>query len=1010
MQKIENKKLLILLISIISGLAIIVTTVLATVLPRLNSFTSSNKTAVTIDELWNNGQFNSGNVRTLIETLSGTSGGTIDTISNNIGSGVITAAQIRNYTTNKSSGQSVIVTFGGFEWIVVYLSKAQNDADDPTDEVAGDVIVTLWLSGEDPLDTSTFGDSSSNSGTDDPGAKYPTNMYGTSYIRAKLNNGGMYAVIPESGNPTSITGNYDTNGYEANYKFKDFVSNGTHADGVLTPYLVTPANISWQETGQDAREYAECPNKLSNENWGAEPNDGFYLQGSDYYNWADKEGNDVWKDDYLWLPSMSETGYNDSYPGMWSLNTNERSYNSSGSISCSQSRSAYNAISHYTYLLYSSGADYHSTSDVRNSNDVRPALHLNLTAVATAPTVGELWDSSSEQFNLDNVQSLLNVLSNSVSGSIATISQNIDSNGGAINASTIRAYTTGKANGDTVTLNLGGFKWQVVYLSKAQNDAEDPSDNVAGDVIVTLWLSGDETLDTSRFGNSSYRGTGNPSSGVPTNMYGTSYIRAKLNNGGNYINITSNSSNPTSVDQTYTPVSNYKFADFVQDGVLTQYMVTPSQISWQETQTAKEYLGSNWANMSNEAWSDELSSDGFYRSSYNYANKYFGDYGNGTWKNDYLWLPSLTETGVISGTTGMWDLSVAERSNGTGSSWSRSAYRNDSRYTYGLSSFGNNNLFNYVSYSYAVRPALHLNLTSVYDILPKSTITVNYNSSQGTVTGAGEYITGDTAALTATPNPNYRFVSWTNSAGEILSTNPTYTFEVTDDTTITANFEAWTDWLTITADASTVTANKYLNQQSLMANVTLMPQSGYYISEFSFDNVNFYPIEYRSAILDSDFDFALSVQYTASNNSNYVTLTLNTILMSYFDTNNTINLYLHLTTTPYTDLTTGGSVNGVAVSVALQNENSTTLAAVGEARITGYSTLDGIDSVHVSALAYKGFSFVGWQVDGEFLTSDGSTLYTAISDIPLSLVQNKQLIAVFTSQDNSNINNDTNNS
>ena len=195
-----------------------------------------------------------------------------------------------------------------------------------------------------------------------------------------------------------------------------------------------------------------------------------------------------------------------------------------------------------------------------------------------------------------------------------------------------------------------------------------------------------------------------------------------------------------------------------------------------------------------------------------------------------------------------------------------------------------------------------------------------------------------------------------------------------------------------------------------MANVTLMPQSGYYISEFSFDNVNFYPIEYRSAILDSDFDFALSVQYTASNNSNYVTLTLNTILMSYFDTNNTINLYLHLTTTPYTDLTTGGSVNGVAVSVALQDENSTNLAPVGEARITGYSTLDGIDSVHVSAIAYSGYKFVGWQVDGEFLTTDGTTLYTATSDIPLSLVQNKQLIAVFTSQDNSNINDDINNS
>ena len=58
--QIANKKLLILVVSIISGLAIIVTTVLATVLPRLNSFTSSNKegNAVTIEEIWDGSRFN----------------------------------------------------------------------------------------------------------------------------------------------------------------------------------------------------------------------------------------------------------------------------------------------------------------------------------------------------------------------------------------------------------------------------------------------------------------------------------------------------------------------------------------------------------------------------------------------------------------------------------------------------------------------------------------------------------------------------------------------------------------------------------------------------------------------------------------------------------------------------------------------------------------------------------------------------------------------------------------
>ena len=262
------------------------------------------------------------------------------------------------------------------------------------------------------------------------------------------------------------------------------------------------------------------------------------------------------------------------------------------------------------------------------------------------------------------------------------------------------------------------------------------------------------------------------------------------------------------------------------------------------------------------------------------------------------------------------------------------------------------------------------------------------------------------------PIKDYKLAGWsTTSDGSniIEGTAGQTTYTATAEGIYYAVFEKRLPGFTIIADTGTINSNNYINLDSLMASVTIMPENGYYISEFSFDNITFYPIEYRTAILDADFDFAISVQYTASNNTNYVTLTLNTILMSYFDSNDTINIYLHLTTTPYADLTVGGSVNGVAVSVALQDENSTTLSAVGEARITGYSTLEGIDSVHVSALAYKGYEFVGWQVDGEFLTTDGSTRYTATSDIPLTMVQNKQLIAVFTAQDNSHFDDTTDN-
>ena len=115
----------------------------------------------------------------------------------------------------------------------------------------------------------------------------------------------------------------------------------------------------------------------------------------------------------------------------------------------------------------------------------------------------------------------------------------------------------------------------------------------------------------------------------------------------------------------------------------------------------------------------------------------------------------------------------------------------------------------------------------------------------------------------------------------------------------------------------------------------------------------------------------------------------------------------------------GKSVEGVAVSIAYQNTDGTIttnqdnipLAATGEARITGYTTLNGIDYVHFSAVAYTGYYFVGWQVDGEILIdSTTNQNYLASANIPYNLIQDKQVFAVFALIPNqNNINNETDN-
>lgn len=69
------------------------------------------------------------------------------------------------------------------------------------------------------------------------------------------------------------------------------------------------------------------------------------------------------------------------------------------------------------------------------------------------------------------------------------------------------------------------------------------------------------------------------------------------------------------------------------------------------------------------------------------------------------------------------------------------------------------------------------------------TVTVNYNTTMGTVTGDGTYEENTTAQLVATPNSGYEFVNWT-VGGEVMSTSTTYSFTVTGNVTVNANFQA----------------------------------------------------------------------------------------------------------------------------------------------------------------------------------------------------------------------------
>ena len=99
---------------------------------------------------------------------------------------------------------------------------------------------------------------------------------------------------------------------------------------------------------------------------------------------------------------------------------------------------------------------------------------------------------------------------------------------------------------------------------------------------------------------------------------------------------------------------------------------------------------------------------------------------------------------------------------------------------------------------------------------PSYSITATANPAEGgTIEGADLYFEGETCTLTATANEGYTFINWTEDGVEV-STDAEYTFEVTGERTLVANFEQQ-----ITVVEQTVPLAKGLNWWSTNLDITL---------------------------------------------------------------------------------------------------------------------------------------------------------------------------------------------
>jgi len=120
------------------------------------------------------------------------------------------------------------------------------------------------------------------------------------------------------------------------------------------------------------------------------------------------------------------------------------------------------------------------------------------------------------------------------------------------------------------------------------------------------------------------------------------------------------------------------------------------------------------------------------------------------------------------------------------------------------------------------------------------TITAEVNPADGgTVSGAGRYYGNTSCTLTATPNAHYDFANW-KMDNSVVSTDPTYTFTVTQNATYTANFTAlMPHGITCNpVENGSISANPTTAYKNETVTLSATPASGYFFSTWDVRDAN----------------------------------------------------------------------------------------------------------------------------------------------------------------------------
>ena len=265
----------------------------------------------------------------------------------------------------------------------------------------------------------------------------------------------------------------------------------------------------------------------------------------------------------------------------------------------------------------------------------------------------------------------------------------------------------------------------------------------------------------------------------------------------------------------------------------------------------------------------------------------------------------------------------------------------------------------------------------------------------GNVTGGGNFTYGETCTLTATANTGYTFVNWTKN-GTQVSTNPTYSFTVTETASYVAHFSAnsytisvaanpnnggtvsgggtYTYGQSCTVSATAAQGYSFINWRENGTHVT--SQADYTFTVNGDRNLEAY-FSTQSYSITASADPTEGGVVTGDGNYNYgetctLTATANT---GYTFVNWTKNGTQVSTNATYT-FTVNESASYVAHFTINSYEISVTADPANGGTLTGGGTYTYGQRCTITAISNEFYDFINWTMNGTEVSTDASYTFT----------------------------------